>query len=612
MLSSPLLLLGLAFSTTTQAYLFPPKSGIRNSLVVGRGGGPTSDDNDVSLPSRKKAIVVGSGPSGLAAALVLATLPNDPYDVTVLESTAGSTASSKYDVSKSYLYNVNARGQTLTKMFPQMQQKLVDRGVRGGGSSSFSIQYIPADPAEPLPPSKGVGVGGTNPKDSEAAKAGPISDDEEKLSYWIPRHEMVNLMQEFIQERDERQKRGDGIGNDEGRIVLMEGKECLYVVPAETTSTEQIEHEQVCVTVRDCTTGKEEQHLTQLVVGADGIRSNVRRSLNTMAEEYKVWPGTKHGKFNVKKYTTPATGLRLKALQLPPKFPIPNNDGTSIESFSKNMYVFIAKNKGPKDFVRFGLLPMIDNESCRPCNVITRPSHDIWKLEKDGEVYKEWFQKAFPRLPIQTNDKSKALFPDEEWDRFAKAEYTSFPPAQRCTGLAAVSPQGQAGVVLVGDACHAFSPDIGQGVNAGLADVVALGRALQGVNVLTGKEDEKKGNTPAVGTALKTYEHVRSPEIKALIRLARFGAPYQYNQPLYRDKIGKMLWLSNLVLRLMLNKLTFGIIPKQCLLEAQNPKQTFRKIMRKADTTTAGLVGVLLAGLWYTVLRKFVNFPLVV
>jgi hypothetical protein len=34
---------------------------------------------------------------------------------------------------------------------------------------------------------------------------------------------------------------------------------------------------------------------------------------------------------------------------------------------------------------------------------------------------------------------------------------------------------------------HAFPPDIGEGVNAGLLDVIALDRALRGLYILTGK-----------------------------------------------------------------------------------------------------------------------------
>lgn len=45
---------------------------------------------------------------------------------------------------------------------------------------------------------------------------------------------------------------------------------------------------------------------------------------------------------------------------------------------------------------------------------------------------------------------------EKEWERFAKAEGTYFPPCQYCPGLQASSPTGDAGIVLVGDAIHAF------------------------------------------------------------------------------------------------------------------------------------------------------------
>lgn len=147
-----------------------------------------------------------------------------------------------------------------------------------------------------------------------------------------------------------------------------------------------------------------------------------------------------------------------------------------------------------------------------------------------------------------------------------------------------------------------FHPDIGQGVNSGLGDVVALDRALRGVDVLTGKEKKKVGRTwrrrkkgekkkkkPSLGMALKTYERVRRPEIKALIRLARFGAPYQYRQTLHRDRIGHKLWTMNVLLRLFLNKLTFGLIPTACIMLSQDNDLTFRQVMRRADWTTFGL-----------------------
>jgi hypothetical protein len=67
--------------------------------------------------------------AGVAASLMLASRHN--FDVTLLESSLISQ--SKYDPTKAFLYNVNHRGQKLTKMFPGMHQKLQDRSVASRG-----------------------------------------------------------------------------------------------------------------------------------------------------------------------------------------------------------------------------------------------------------------------------------------------------------------------------------------------------------------------------------------------------------------------------------------------------------------------------------------------
>ena len=80
----------------------------------------------------------------MAAALTLATHHN--YTVTLIESSPPSSAQTKYDPTKAFLYNVNGRGQTLTKQFPNMQQKLEERSVGSQGPAATSITIVPADP----------------------------------------------------------------------------------------------------------------------------------------------------------------------------------------------------------------------------------------------------------------------------------------------------------------------------------------------------------------------------------------------------------------------------------------------------------------------------------
>lgn len=148
---------------------------------------------------------------------------------------------------------------------------------------------------------------------------------------------------------------------------------------------------------------------------------------------------------------------------------------------------------------------------------------------------------------------------------------------------------------------HAFPPDVGQGVNSGLQDVVALDRALRNVDIVHGDmsdDDASNMGTPMkarqLGTALLAYQTNRRPEHAALIRIARFGGPYQYRQPWLRHRIGAMIWTVNFLFRTIMNKLSFGFIPSAIITTASDPSLTYRQVMRRADCTAFGFQFVLM------------------
>jgi kynurenine 3-monooxygenase len=249
------------------------------------------------------------------------------------------------------------------------------------------------------------------------------------------------------------------------------------------------------------------------------------------------------------------------------------------------------------------MLPVKDPHMIRPANVITRPGHAVWKLQ-DGAAAKKWFTAAFPRVDWDL------LVDDVEWERFARTKGTTFPYCQRSNGgLAVHSGTNDCGVVLVGDAAHSFPPDIGQGINAGLQDVVALDRALRGEDIIRGScSSSNTASTmspPAnMGQALDRYEQNRKGEHRALIRIARFGAPYQYNQSWLRDRMGKQLWTINVVCRVLLNKMSGGLIPPAAILMSLRHELTYRQAMRGPDAvsvvTKASLV---LSAAWFLAKR---------
>ena len=66
---------------------------------------------------------------------------------------------------------------------------------------------------------------------------------------------------------------------------------------------------------------------------------------------------------------------------------------------------------------------------------------------------------------------------------------------------------------------------------------------------------------------------------------------YQYRQAWLRDRIGAKVWMANVVMRLLLNKVTFGLVPPAAIMQMteinkNNKPVPFRVVMRRADTTT--------------------------
>ena len=537
-----------------------------------------------------RCVVVGGGPVGLATALTLSNPPHH-YNVTVLEQ---SSTVQRYDPTRAYLYNVNPRGLEWLEEFPAAARRLIRDGVDISQYGPMGACTVPANPQEPI-----VGMqtmGGVFNTSRTLEDAAPLNNKDENdssppffnrsSSIWVQRHQMVQLLLETCHEQAQsstslRRDASSSPMMQQGSIQVLHGKQVTNLAEENDNGLLQVH----------CADGTE--YAAHLVVAADGIDSQVRTTLAAESSTLSSWLQSRSQDFRVRQFVSPSAGVKLKCLQFPPGFPLTNTslEEDVIPTTSTTTYVIRSVNTGDQG-LSLGLLPVKDPTLIRPANIITRPNHKIWSLTT-GPAIKEYMTKSFPRLQWD------AIVQDEaEWDRFAKATGTTYPKPQYSPGSAVASPHhpDTVGIALVGDACHAFPPDIGQGINSGLNDVLALDRCLQGKDVVTNQPLTTTTTTnrrPTLSEALERYQANRGPEHAALIRLARFGAPYQYRQSWLRDRIGAKLWLANVILRQVLTKVTKGWITPAAMIqtyqiETERP-YTYRQVMQQADSTTRKL-----------------------
>jgi len=492
----------------------------------------------------KQCVIVGSGPVGLAAALTLSNPPHS-YHVKVLDRTENIY---EYNPTMVYHFGINPRGLPWFDTLPKVADKLTERGSFPPNGIATQLIVL-ADPSEPIPPPSPIFR---------------VMKGRHKRRCLIQRHALVVLLYECCidQETERLQTRNESIGS----IQILMGKTF--------ESMDSNDENNNMLTVK-CADGS--SYEASLVIGADGIDSRVRSLLADPSQT--GWLYSKPAKFRVKRYKSPSTGIKLKTLQFPPGMRIPNTtDDASVTMDAEMFYRILSVNAGRHNKVALTFSPMKDLNMIRPANVATLEDHDIWSY-RTGPAMKEFYVKAFPRINFDV------LVSDEEWDRFAKSNGTTFPYCQYSPGSALSSPSRDTGVVLVGDACHAFPPDCGQGVNAGLQDVSALDQALRGQDISSGSlAAGYKAKHFMLGDALDAYQKNRGPEHLALVQMARCFAPYQYGQS--RDQIGAFLWSLNVKLRVLLNKATFGWFPLAAYFIGQNHDLTFRQVMLRANFGT--------------------------
>ena len=430
-----------------------------------------------------------------------------------------------YEPQRAYLYLVDGRGQRFTDA-AGITEELASPEASVSSLNYTVTRCLPDGEREEVVP--------------------PILEASDRASYWIPRARFLALLN----------------GALPPTVKTLFGSELHEV---QKTADGGIE------VVATCADGSELRLTPSLLIGADGLQSLVR-------QKCAEWSGAPED-FTPVVLPSPSSGLSYQMIKMPPDLRLDKTDA-SITAEPRKAYSIRPATDAPLGPTRLGMLPVADPLFPRTANVILPPEHPVWSLGS-GDAVLGWLRATFPHLPIDE------VISADEAAAFAEGAPGAFPAPCYSPRQQLLLPK--AGVVLVGDAIHAFPPDIGQGVNSALSDVMMLSEALDGA---AGSGDDPMAK---LREALPAYEAAAAPEAEAVARIAQIGFPYQY--PITREKspLQKVGWFANFFLRtFVLSKLLPSLFSPAAIVLVQRPQLSYAQVWRMAKQTTRRLQGLAL------------------
>ncbi|MEM1261297.1 MAG: FAD-dependent monooxygenase [Pseudomonadota bacterium] len=473
-----------------------------------------------------QVLIVGGGPAGLGAALLLNAM--GWRDIVVVERRA---ASEGFDRGRAFNYQLEGRGQRLLERVG-IEQSTISR--YGLPNDHFTLTKLMPD--------------GTT-----STMQPPILVPGRKTPYWMTRSRLLALLHEALEPVIER-----------GAVTLLDGHTFeAFQVDGDT-------HHAVIANATASTDATPLKLQPTLVLACDGLSSAVRQAL------LAVDPGTAPELERIV-HPSPAADLAYKVLSMPPSFTA--NDGRTAVNDHTMAYAFLSTYRDPKERMSLFALPVATPEDPRSINIILPKDHRFWSLTDPNDV-EAFLTSGFPQIDV------RAVAGPDEFASFVAARPGQFPQPQYTRRIYHSLPGANGRTmhcVLLGDAAHAFPPDLGMGVNSALEDVAELESYLEQVDR---------------SAALRAYAAAREPEHASLVRLVQTVHPYQYNQTPWRLK----LWTARFLAQLLVHKATFGLIDMPGFMLSQRHTMAFTEMERRyrAGNRAMSLLGLgALAGAGY-------------
>ncbi len=469
----------------------------------------------------QQILICGGGPSGLAAALLFADLGWD--DIIVVERRAGPD---DFEPNKAFNYQIDPRGQQLLAKIGVVA--MLER--YGVANDDFKLGVVSPD--------------GTLKKVEP-----PIINPLRGRCYWIRRANFQQMLFDAIKARQD------------SRIRLLYRHKFTGFVdhPDGGVGATLLDPEGATITLAP-----------DLVLGCDGLSSQLRAALTAR-------PDVPDGHFAMVEHPSLSAGLAYKVLTLPPGLSVHGAAGPTALDDHRMAYLLASPAKPRDAAVQLAAFPVSNNQEPRSANIIRPADHPIWTLKTAESLY-TFLEKSFPQLDI------RAVIGTDQAEAFVRIEPGRFPTPQYARHLHHSVGASAMQVLLIGDAAHAFPPDLGLGVNSALEDLFCLAAHLE-----TAPE--------RLESACAAFETERLPQSAALVRLVQTVFPEQYGHSPKRLK----LWIFGFAVRKLLNRAAPSTFDKHAFLLVQEYWLSFDRIeavKRRTDLRIrllgAGLAAALL------------------